>query len=244
MITVLSSKSSAHNQKLIESKRKPRESNAAWLKRNFIGEPGQAHIVLVGGKSRIDFRLRTAQAHVRRDLLPSYWSHAMLLHSKGGKNLPQTVHEISLEPAKGFGFPTPENGLQEGRLQKYFDADAYPNIALIALPLEYKELIAPIKRFKFQSSSLDALELILHWLEFAWGVGKKGNPLFGGYGLPSTAMLEAVLGAAGFDLTPGLETRSSCPEAIWQAAKWWHKYYEAQNKAAPIGRFTAEHELN
>ena len=28
------------------------------------------------------------------------------------------------------------------------------------------------------------------------------------------------------ELTPGLASRSSCPEAIWQAAKWWQEFYE------------------
>ncbi len=37
--------------------------------------------------------------------------------------------------------------------------------------------------------------------------------------------LEAALGRrghalAGVDLTPGLASEASCPEAIWQAAKW------------------------
>ena len=31
--------------------------------------------------------------------------------------------------------------------------------------------------------------------------------------------------SSSFDLTPGLESRSSCPEAIWQAATWWHGFY-------------------
>jgi hypothetical protein len=50
-----------------------------------------------------------------------------------------------------------------------------------------------------------------------------------------------VLGAAGFDLTPGLESRASCPEAIWQAAKWWHKYYEDQKRAPLSGAYCCGH---
>jgi hypothetical protein len=50
-------------------------------------------------------------------------------------------------------------------------------------------------------------------------------------------MLEIVFGAAGFDLTPGLESRASCPEAMWQAAKWWHEYYERENRAGLVGAY-------
>jgi hypothetical protein len=35
-----------------------------------------------------------------------------------------------------------------------------------------------------------------------------------------------VYGIAGVELTPGLSSASSCPEAIWAAAKWWHQFYE------------------
>jgi len=43
------------------------------------------------------------------------------------------------------------------------------------------------------------------------------------HGMPSAAMLETAYATNGFDLTPGLESRSSCPEAIWQSASWWHE---------------------
>jgi hypothetical protein len=33
-------------------------------------------------------------------------------------------------------------------------------------------------------------------------------------------------------LTPGLSSASSCPEAMWQAAKWWTGFYE-KTAAAP-----------
>jgi hypothetical protein len=56
-------------------------------------------------------------------------------------------------------------------------------------------------------------------------------------------MLEVVFGAAGFDLTPGLESRSSCPEAIWQAAKWWHEYYTRENRKGLRGAYCLGHLL-
>lgn len=83
----------------------------------------------------------------------------------------------------------------------------------------------------------------MSWLAYVWGVGRSGNPLMDGFGIPSAAMLEIVIGANGFDLTPGLESRSSCPEAISQAAKYWHEYYEDQKKDPLSGFYYTSHHL-
>jgi hypothetical protein len=85
---------------------------------------------------------------------------------------------------------------------------------------------------------------MIRWLAFVWGVARSGNPLLEGYGMPSAAMLDIVLGVVGYDLTPGLESRVSCPEAIWQAAKWWHEYYAGQDRLALAGAFHVGHELS
>jgi hypothetical protein len=61
--------------------------------------------------------------------------------------------------------------------------------------------------------------------------------------MPSAAMLETVTGAAGFDLTPGLESRASCPEAIWQSARWWHEYHEENKEGFIAGAFYITHRL-
>jgi hypothetical protein len=90
---------------------------------------------------------------------------------------------------------------------------------------------------------LDAIELIVSWLSFVWGVGKTGNPLLEGIGMPSAAMIETVINAAGFELTPGLASSSSCPEAIWQSAKWWHNYYETRQESGISGSYFAPKKL-
>ena len=53
-----------------------------------------------------------------------------------------------------------------------------------------------------------------------------------GFGIPGAAVLEAAYAAEQFDLTPGLESRSSCPDAIWQAARFWYLYQ--QERAARL----------
>ena len=243
MINLLSSNAGSRSKDFTEAKRKSGQDNLAWIAENIPGGTDQTVVVMVGGKSSTAFRLRLAQSHVRTDLLPSYWSHVFLL-DKSAKNPGSTkIHEISLEPREGFGFPAPDNGVQVGKLSQYANAEAYPNIAVLNVPVKLNEVLESLGRFKKQRAVLDGVDLIVHWLAYVWGVARSPNPLFDGLGIPSAAMLEIVVGACGFDLTPGLESRSSCPEAIWQAATWWHEYYKDQNKPGLTGAYFTPHQI-
>lgn len=47
---------------------------------------------------------------------------------------------------------------------------------------------------------------------------------------------------AHFELTPGLESRASCPEAIWASALYWHDYFgKAGERKVPFGRYVIGH---
>lgn len=254
-----------------EGGRRGGEDNLRWLARQLADERLTAPLkkdgsaptlcLLLGGRGPYAFRLRIAQSHMRHDLTPSHWSHAALLAPEAD-DLPEDLAglplvEISLEPRGGFGFPPPDNALQMGRLGEYRDRRLYPNIALLRLPVPRAAWQkapegdaegrtgqrAVLDRYREQRSVLDATQLVLEWLGYLWGVGRAGNPLLDGHGIPSAAMIEIVLAASGYDITPGLESRASCPEAIWQAAKWWHQYYEDQNREAVEATFVVEHKL-
>ena len=219
------------------------EDNLGWLERatqtltskfgDVLISQQLVRLVLLGGTDPVSFRLRIAQAHIRHDLTPSSWSHVVLIHPKRVSR----VYEISLEPQGGFHYPVSTNGLQTGNVDHYRDRAVYPNIALIGIPssdkLTWEKINLTLTQFQRQRTSLDAIELLVRWLAFVWGAGRAGNPLLEGYGIPSSAMLEIIFSALGHDLTPGLESRSSCPEAIWQAVKWWHNYYDQEGRNQP-----------
>jgi hypothetical protein len=243
MLNIISSTASNPSPVFIESPRQAGEDNLRWLGRHPPSGNQQTTLLLVGGRSPTAFRLRVAQSHLRHDLTPSHWSHIMLLGESARSTGRTAVYEISLEPAAGFGFPPPSNAVQRRELEAYRSPRAYPNIALLRIPISPSEVMRALDRFQRQRAVVDALELLLRWLAFAWGVGRAGNPLLDGQGLPSAAMLETVLAAVGFDLTPGLESRASCPEAIWQASKWWHEYYIRENRQAPSGAYYVGHKL-
>lgn len=256
MISILKSNAEAPSQEFQAQARQGRENNITWLKRVLKEEyrAHHAHILLLGGVSSVDFRLRVAQSQLRHDLAPSHWSHALLLGSLESDIARTTVYEISLQPSQGFGFPPPTNGVQEGQLRHYRSARDYPNIGLLSITVPSEAQVEPEKefqqqvmdaldRFKSQRAILDALDLTLKWLSYVWGTGHSDNPLLDGVGIPSAAMLEMVFGAVGFDLTPGLESRASCPEAIWQAAKWWYQYYERKGQETCEGAYHIGHRL-
>ena len=224
MSPAVGSGAGAENKQFHSATRRATESNVDWLARNLGGLKGSL-VMLVGGRCALDGRLPAAQAWIPDDLTPSHWSHVMLVHKLAKKLRNTRISEISLTPVGGFEHPPSKNGVQTGRLHHYEDAAKYPNIAVICVPVSETKVATVLKSFQRQRSMVDAVELLLVWLGFAWGVGSSGNPLRDDLGMASAVMVEAVMSAAGFDLTPGVQSRSSCPDAVWQAAKWWHQYY-------------------
>ena len=236
------------NPALTELPRLPRENNLVWGERAVAemqtGDETQwSYIVLLGADDTSSFRVRSAQSQLRRDMLPSYWSEAMLVKlfqpSLAGA---RAIHVPLIQPGPPV-FPGRTNGVVESPIGDFKDARRYPNIAVIALPTPQKEILERIEDFKRSRSTLDALEHVLRWLGFCWGSARTGNPLNENYGIPSACMLEIACAAAQFDLTPGLEARASCPEAIWAAAKHWQEYYKktTEGSRSPKGRYWTPH---
>lgn len=248
MITSLNSGAERPNDKLVEMKREASEDNVGWLER-ALGELKKGFgLLLVGGVSQYDFPVRVAQTLVRHDRTPSNWSHvaafAMPIEKlvKGDNLGEEWIHEISLDPPGGFAFPPKENALQTTRMARYADPAQYPNVALLSFHgVRWEELQTAFSTFRVQRAAVDASALLLRWLGYAWGIAD--NPLSEGHGVPSAAMLDEVGLVVGVDLTPGIESRASCPEAIWQAARWWHEYYKKVERAVPTGRWTTPHWL-
>jgi len=205
------------------------EDNLTWLRRVATDLTTESTaLLLMGGIDSLHFRLRVAQSHARHDLTPSNWSHVALLGKLGDGLERGTVYGIPLDAPRGYGFAPSSNAVVEESLATYVKPERFPNMAFVRVPVPWTKVVEQLKRFQQQRGVLDAVELVVQWLAFLWGVGRTGNPLVDGQGVPSAAMIEMVIGAAGFELTPGLASRSSCPEAIWQSARWWHEYYQRE----------------
>lgn len=251
-IRVLRSSATRQNTNLVERKRADDEDNEAWLRR-IVDEKrvdtveGSSVLLLVGGTDPLSFRLRVAQSHARHDLSPSAWSHAAFVERWTTPLSDIPLLEVSLNPPLGFGafgFAPTRNGLQRGRMSAYFDARHFPNIALLSVQMPAKELADSLESIGHQRSVFDVPQLILRWLTYGWGVGVPASPLADGFGIPCAAVLEAAFAANEFDLTPGLESRSSCPEAIWQAARYWYGYHQRTAEGRSMkGAYSAMHHL-
>ena len=271
MISATVSRAPKPNPDFTEVKRRRGEDNIEWLKRLLQGyTPKGVVMLLIGGADPLSFRLRVAQAHLRHDMTPSAWSHIALVVDASFKDIGKSkLVEISLDPARGFGWAPEHNGVQEDvGLVRYQDARRYPNIAVVDLPPEMaadgassssqaassrgadaarkaqgKIVDAALWRFKRTRGTLDCCDLVLQWLGFAWGAGQVPNPLFSGRGIPSAVLVESLAAATGFDLTPSIDSRASCPEAVWQGAKWWHGLHEKVASRRLAGAYSNEHEL-
>lgn len=195
--------------------------NVAWLRRTRqsqgLGEAGD--VILLGGASIVDFRVRVAQSHARHDLTPSYWSLVGLMVDAGRfLSAPlSTGDDPALVPAT--------NGIVTLSMSDFDDSVRYPNVAILRFPGASSEVIEAVDALRKQRSIADLPALIVAWLGFAWGTSGSGNPLLDGLGIPSAVLVETVFGLADVELTPGLASASSCPEAIWQSVKWWQDFY-------------------
>lgn len=210
--------------------------NVAWMKRALkclgpaVGS-GIGSVVLIGGANLTHFRMRVAQGHARSDLLPSYWSHAAILIDTDKLQL----SEVSLEPPIGFRGVPESQGIQSVCFSTYDDPARFPNVALLTFTLNQdcrqknSDSVAElIRRLHKDRGTVDVLSSLWKWLGYVWGVEAQPNPILQGVGIPSAILVETVFSMVGVELTPGLASQSSCPEAIWQAAKWWGEFYDSE----------------
>lgn len=212
------------NPRLRELARKRGEGNAAWVARAAGAmKDAESFVLLVGGAEGMALHLRMAQARARTDLSPSHFSHVGLIAGAPADSAPRTrLYEVPLPGDKGLNDAPTQNALGQGTLASYDDADAFPNVALVGVPLSKADVRRVAARVRMGRSHVDLCELLLEWLAFLWAVGDTPNPLLGGKGIPSAVAVELLLEYAGLGMTPNLASHASCPEAIWQAAKWWH----------------------
>ncbi|WP_129641543.1 hypothetical protein [Peristeroidobacter agariperforans] len=186
-------------------------------------------VVLLGGTSIVDFRMRVAQSELRQDLLPSFWSTCGLLID-GNVLMTARVDAISNSSAR-----VERNGLEAVKLDaesRYGDSMFYPNVAILQFTDDHAAIREHVARIGQERTIVDLLAQIVAWLGYCWAVGDRGNPLMHGHGIPSATLLERAHGLANIDLSPGLPSASSCPEAIWQAARWWYKAYDAAESSS------------
>lgn len=203
------------NSAIVSVPAKRHQGNAAWLAARV--RPGS--VVLAGGTTLEHFRMRVAQSHLRHDMLPSFWSLAGVAASASSfLTVPLTVEDVSAIPSS--------NAIRRVNFRNVDDVTRFPNIAVLRFAEPAGTIVRNVERLMTQRIAVDLPTMILPWLAFVWSAGTKSNPLLEGEGLPSAALVQTSFGMSGIELAPGLASGSSCPEAIWQSAIWWHDYYQ------------------
>lgn len=220
-ISIRHAPASSKNDEIREVAARDGESNLDWLRRAADGEDLAGAVILFGGSDLAHFRVRCAQSRLRDDLLPSFWSLAgILTGERSFYSVPLDVPDASRVPQT--------NGVRRCQMRDYADPKWFPNIAVLRFTDSFRPLTDNVSRVERQRSIIDLPASIIPWLAHVWGADAGDNPLVTGHGLPSAAFVETVFGLAGIELTPGLSSSSSCPEAIWSTALWWHGFYEAR----------------
>jgi hypothetical protein len=216
MIPNRESSATRPNADLRKTRATYRQSNSAWLAEQGLREG----VLLLGGASLADFRLRVVQSGLRGDLTPSYWSLCGLLVEDGARfqSVPLTIPDASVVPGT--------NAIRSCAMSDFDDPEAWPNIGVVRFAIDPGVVVAQAREVASRRSVVELPALVLAWLGFAWGVTGQANPLTDGQGIPSAVFVETAHALAGVELTPGLASAASCPEAIWQSAKWWHQFYE------------------
>ena len=228
MITTRQSGARRRNEAVAAARGGP--SNAAWIA--VRAEPGS--VLLLGGSSLIDFRVRVAQSHLRGDLLPSFWSAAGIIVS------PTTFLSVPIDERLVPEIVPSANAIHECRVADYDSPLRYPNVAVISFANQAAAVVEYARRLQSQRSAIDLPQLLVPWLAFVWGAGTSGNPLLQNVGIPSAGLVETVFAMGGIELTPGVGTGAGSPEAIWQSAIWWHDYYRRTAEAPVAGRVSAD----
>lgn len=198
-----------------------------WIQQGIAklarGPSDAAFIVLLGATDLVGFRLRVAQSHYRSDALPSFFSHALLALRKGERI---SLLHAPLFPAEPGSVPR-RNGIEKlsfAALDR--QPGLYANLALLYLPLsKVADLFTAAQNLQRARLADDFVSPIPTWLAYVWLCNGHTNPLLNGVGLPSAMFVEACYAACERDLVPGASQRIICPEAIWQAVRFWSKSF-------------------
>jgi hypothetical protein len=219
-----------------------------------VDPAGVLCVGLLGEFGYIGYGLRRAQATLRIDRQPSYWSHAFLVgtalsaapNAYGSRRTAPWLYEVSFTPDRAVSAVAFRSGASPRSSADFvatrfrqLEPPAAPNIAIIALALtedERERVLARAIRPEMESTRYDLGLLRARWFRYLVDPVAEANPLAEGVAMPSAAYVQLAYDAAGVDLSPGAMQRNTAPEHIWQLVRRLYRDAEligADGKRAP-----------
>ncbi len=190
------------------------ESRNAELIRKHAA-PGR--IGLCGTSDWIGKTIRKAQAPLTDDGHRSLWSHAFLFSEQRLDG-----HWWVLESDLDLRNRQLRLGAQENRADRYFDDEAFPNLAILDFELDAEQTrnvqVAALDLLAGQSSySLSELVGTLFAMH-STRLRRRGNLLSKEGALYCSAMVQHCYNAAGIDLMPGVHGKNVAPQDLYDSA--------------------------
>jgi hypothetical protein len=190
-------------------------SNLEFLKK--YARPGC--VGLFGGSSRVDRAIRVGQRELDAEAKPSLWSHVAVFEGERLDGQSWLV-ESDFEIGKG----QLRNGVQENRIDKYADETEWPNLGVLDLGLEKKDvqrvLVAGLdlvaRRTKYDLHGV--LETYWAMMRKTMDKGKEKDSTF------CSAFVRAVFRHVGIDLFPGIAVQHTLPEHVSRTAVPHNRY--------------------
>lgn len=187
----------------------PASGNAAFIRK--YAAPGR--IGLCGGQDWINKLIRKAQAPLTSDGHRSLWSHAFVFSERRVDG-----HWWVIESDLDLRYRQIRLGVQENRVDRYFDDEAFPNLAILDFGLDESQVL------QVQRAGLDLLSgLVSYSLGELMGtllamhsrrLRSRENLLAKEGALYCSAMVQHCYAAAGIEFLPGVQGKNIAPHDI------------------------------
>lgn len=184
-------------------------SNADFIERHAAA----GRIGLCAGGDTLSNLIRQAQAPLTGDGHRSLWSHAFLFSERRSDGQ-WWVIESDLD----LRYKQMRLGVQENRVERYYDAEAFPNIAILDFGLDdaqTRQVVTAGLDLLSGLTSYSLSELIgTMFAMHSRRLRKRDNLLAKEGALYCSAMVQHCYAAAGIDLLPGVSGKNLAPHDI------------------------------
>ncbi len=184
-------------------------SNAEFIEQHAAA----GRIGLCGGRDFINKLIRKAQAPLTSDGHRSLWSHAFVFSERRIDG-----HWWVVESDLDVHYRQVRLGVQENRADRYFDADAFPNIAILDFGLDAGQTFKVQQRALALLSGLSSYslaELVGTLLSLHSRRLRQRNNLLSKEGaMYCSALVQDCYCAVGIDFQPGVHGKNIAPHDI------------------------------